>query len=159
MDWEIWRSNVSLKLVSQFINNILIFSSGALDWISVSMNAVVFILATLGNILVITTLLNKKMSTVTNYFLFSLAASDLMVALFCIPITTVGRLKAEFIFGEPMCKIFGYLMSEYATQFFLVGRLHVFERASFHPTVVENRTIRFSICPHECAPPKGREFL
>lgn len=77
------------------------------------MNAIVFVLATVGNVFVIATLvMSEEKITVTNRFLRSLAVSDLMVALFCIPITTVGKLKAEFIFGEAICKIFGYLMSK-----------------------------------------------
>ncbi|KAG7262198.1 hypothetical protein CRUP_036177 [Coryphaenoides rupestris] len=50
------------------------------------------------------------MRTVTNLFLLSLAASDLMVALVCIPFTLIPNLMRDFIFGAGMCKLVMYFM-------------------------------------------------
>nr|UKQ02631.1 cholecystokinin-type receptor [Ophionotus victoriae] len=73
------------------------------------MYIVIFILAVVGNILVIMTLVhNKRMRTVTNVFLFSLAVSDVLFAIVCIPFTLVGNILQRFIFGAGICKIVPY---------------------------------------------------
>ncbi|XP_029386702.1 cholecystokinin receptor isoform X3 [Echeneis naucrates] len=50
------------------------------------------------------------MRTVTNTFLLSLAVSDLMMAVFCMPFTLIPNILKNFIFGAAMCKIVSYLM-------------------------------------------------
>ncbi|KPP71890.1 cholecystokinin receptor type A-like [Scleropages formosus] len=72
---------------------------------------VIFILSVLGNALIITVLLrNRRMRTVTNLFLLSLAASDLMLCLFCMPFTLIPNLMRDFVFGSGMCKVAMYFM-------------------------------------------------
>lgn len=72
--------------------------------------SVIFLLAVVGNFLVILTLVhNKRMRTVTNLFLLNLAISDLLLGIFCMPFTLVGMLLRDFIFGEWMCKLLPYL--------------------------------------------------
>lgn len=71
---------------------------------------IIFLLAVVGNVLVILTLVhNKRMRTVTNLFLLNLAISDLLLGIFCMPFTLVGMLLRDFIFGELMCKLLPYL--------------------------------------------------
>jgi cholecystokinin-like receptor len=78
--------------------------------------SVIFLLAVIGNALVIMTLVqNKRMRTVTNLFLLNLAISDLLLGIFCMPITLVGMLLRDFIFGEIMCKLLPYLQGMYLT--------------------------------------------
>ncbi|MBN3303481.1 CCKAR protein, partial [Amia calva] len=73
--------------------------------------SVIFLLSVFGNMLIIIVLIvNKRMRTVTNSFLLSLAVSDLMVALFCMPFTLIPNLLEDFIFGAAMCKIASYFM-------------------------------------------------
>ncbi|XP_006639222.1 cholecystokinin receptor-like [Lepisosteus oculatus] len=73
--------------------------------------SVIFLLSVFGNTLIIIVLIvNKRMRTVTNSFLLSLAVSDLMVALFCMPFTLIPNLLEDFIFGAAMCRIVAYLM-------------------------------------------------
>ncbi|XP_041457523.1 cholecystokinin receptor type A-like [Lytechinus variegatus] len=70
---------------------------------------IIFLLAVIGNILVIVTLVqNKRMRTVTNIFLLSLSVSDLLFAILCMPFTLVGNILQRFIFGEGICKIIPY---------------------------------------------------
>ncbi|MGH0174686.1 UNVERIFIED_CONTAM: hypothetical protein FKN15_068693 [Acipenser sinensis] len=73
--------------------------------------SLIFLLSVFGNALIIIVLiLNKRLRTVTNSFLLSLALSDLMVALFCMPFTLIPNLIGDFIFGEAMCKTVAYFM-------------------------------------------------
>ena len=49
--------------------------------------------ALLGNMMVMAVVVSKpSMHTVTNYFLFNLAAADLLVALFCVPVNLIANL-------------------------------------------------------------------
>ncbi|XP_035532782.1 cholecystokinin receptor [Morone saxatilis] len=73
--------------------------------------SLIFFLSVIGNLLIIVVLtVNKRMRTVTNTFLLSLAVSDLMMAVFCMPFTLIPSILKDFIFGAAMCKIVSYLM-------------------------------------------------
>nr|XP_057938554.1 cholecystokinin receptor [Doryrhamphus excisus] len=73
--------------------------------------ALIFVLSVFGNLLIILVLMaNKRMRTVTNTFLLSLAVSDLMMAVFCMPFTLIPSILKDFIFGAIMCKTVSYLM-------------------------------------------------
>ncbi|XP_029461475.1 cholecystokinin receptor type A [Rhinatrema bivittatum] len=73
--------------------------------------SLIFFLSVLGNTLVITVLIrNARMRTVTNIFLLSLAVSDLMLCLFCMPFTLIPNLLRDFIFGSAVCKTATYFM-------------------------------------------------
>lgn len=72
---------------------------------------VIFILAVVGNSLVIVTLIqNKRMRSVTNVFLLSLSISDLVFVCVCLPFTLVGNTLHNFLFGPVMCKLVSYFM-------------------------------------------------
>ncbi|ESP01986.1 hypothetical protein LOTGIDRAFT_111302 [Lottia gigantea] len=80
--------------------------------IQIGFYSVIFLLSMVGNILVIATLIqNKRMRTVTNVFLLSLAISDLLLAVFCMPFTLVPVLLRNFIFGAVMCVLIRYLQA------------------------------------------------
>ncbi|XP_077197156.1 gastrin/cholecystokinin type B receptor [Paroedura picta] len=71
----------------------------------------IFLLSVVGNGLVIAVLaLNRRLRTVTNSFMLSLAVSDLMVAVFCMPFTLIPNLMQTFLFGMAVCKTMSYLM-------------------------------------------------
>ncbi|MGH0149207.1 UNVERIFIED_CONTAM: hypothetical protein FKN15_020370 [Acipenser sinensis] len=73
--------------------------------------SLIFLLSVLGNALIIAVLVrNKQMRTMTNLFLLSLAVSDLMLCLFCVPFTLIPNLMKDFIFGSGVCKIATYFM-------------------------------------------------
>lgn len=75
--------------------------------------SLIFFLSVTGNLLIIVVLtVNKRMRTVTNTFLLSLAVSDLMMAVFCMPFTLIPSILKDFIFGAAMCKIVSYFMGE-----------------------------------------------
>lgn len=78
--------------------------------VQIPLYSVLFLLAVIGNSLVILTLVqNKRMRTITNLFLLNLAVSDLFLGVFCMPFTLVGTLLRDFVFGEVMCKLLPYL--------------------------------------------------
>ncbi|CAL8268493.1 unnamed protein product [Lota lota] len=73
--------------------------------------SLIFLLSVLGNLLIVLVLaVNKRLRTVTNTFLLSLALSDLMMAVFCMPFNLIPSVLKDFIFGAAMCKIVAYLM-------------------------------------------------
>ncbi|CAG5131608.1 unnamed protein product, partial [Candidula unifasciata] len=78
--------------------------------IQITFYTIIFILAFVGNLLIIITLIqNKRMRTVTNVYLLNLAISDLLLAVFCMPFTLVPVLLMDFIFGKFMCIFIRYL--------------------------------------------------
>ncbi|KAK1797131.1 hypothetical protein P4O66_008520, partial [Electrophorus voltai] len=71
----------------------------------------IFLLSVLGNSLIIAVLVrNRRMRTVTNLFLLSLAVSDLMLCVFCMPFTLIPNLMENFVFGSGICKVATYFM-------------------------------------------------
>ena len=76
--------------------------------------SVIFLLAIIGNALVIITLgANRRMRSVTNMFLLNLAISDLLLGVFCMPFTLTGVLLKQFVFGPIMCSLISYLQGKY----------------------------------------------
>ncbi|XP_075774127.1 gastrin/cholecystokinin type B receptor [Pelodiscus sinensis] len=79
--------------------------------VRVLLYALIFVLSVSGNGLVMAVLaLNRRLRTVTNSFLLSLALSDLLLALCCMPFTLLPNLMGTFVFGTPVCKLMAYLM-------------------------------------------------
>lgn len=75
--------------------------------------SIIFLLSIFGNSLIIVVLVrNRRMRTVTNLFLLSLAVSDLMLCLFCMPFTLIPNLMKDFVFGSTICKGAMYFMGE-----------------------------------------------
>uniref|UniRef100_A0A3Q3F8W4 Gastrin/cholecystokinin type B receptor n=1 Tax=Kryptolebias marmoratus TaxID=37003 RepID=A0A3Q3F8W4_KRYMA len=82
-----------------------------MDMFRILLYSLIFLLSVFGNLLIIVVLIvNKRMRTVTNSFLLSLAVSDLMMAVICMPFTLIPNILEDFIFGASMCKIVSYLM-------------------------------------------------
>ncbi|XP_061816229.2 cholecystokinin receptor type A [Nerophis lumbriciformis] len=71
----------------------------------------IFLVGVTGNGIIIAVLSrNKRMWTITNMFLLSLAVSDMMVALVCIPFTLIPNIMKNFVFGSGTCKMVMYFM-------------------------------------------------
>ncbi|XP_057686025.1 cholecystokinin receptor-like isoform X1 [Corythoichthys intestinalis] len=82
-----------------------------MDTLRIVLYILIFLLSVFGNLLIIIVLiLNKRMRTVTNSFLLSLAISDVMMAIFCMPFTLIPNILEDFIFGAAMCKTVAYFM-------------------------------------------------
>ncbi|XP_077615650.1 gastrin/cholecystokinin type B receptor isoform X2 [Crocuta crocuta] len=68
--------------------------------IRITLYAVIFLMSVGGNVLIIVVLgLSRRLRTVTNAFLLSLAVSDLLLAVACMPFTLLPNLMGTFIFG------------------------------------------------------------
>ncbi|XP_071379547.1 pyroglutamylated RF-amide peptide receptor [Centroberyx affinis] len=71
----------------------------------VIMYAVIFMLALVGNSLVVYIVVKKRaMQTATNIFICSLAVSDLLITFFCIPFTLLQNISSEWLGGVLVCK-------------------------------------------------------
>ncbi|XP_067241419.1 pyroglutamylated RF-amide peptide receptor [Chanodichthys erythropterus] len=66
---------------------------------------VIFLLALIGNSLVVYIVLRKRgIQTATNIFICSLAISDLLISFFCIPFTLLQNISSEWFGGVLVCK-------------------------------------------------------
>ncbi|XP_065581716.1 cholecystokinin receptor type A-like isoform X2 [Artemia franciscana] len=80
--------------------------------IVIPLYSTIFMLAVIGNTLVIVTLSrNRRMRTVTNIFLLNLAIADLLLGVFCMPFTLVGQALQNFIFGQLMCNLIPFFQA------------------------------------------------
>ncbi|XP_064125158.1 neuropeptide FF receptor 1 [Loxodonta africana] len=96
----------------------------------------IFLLCMVGNALVCFTVLkNRHMRTVTNVFILNLAVSDLLVGIFCMPITLVDNLITGWPFDNTTCKMSGLVqgMSVSASVFTLVAIAMERFRCIVHP--------------------------
>uniref|UniRef100_F7F980 Neuropeptide FF receptor 2 n=1 Tax=Monodelphis domestica TaxID=13616 RepID=F7F980_MONDO len=68
----------------------------------------IFVLCIVGNSVVCFIVAwNKHMHTVTNFFILNLAISDLLIGIFCMPITLLDNIIVGWPFGSTVCKISG----------------------------------------------------
>lgn len=95
-------------------------TSSSLWWeTQILLYSAIFLLAVLGNCLVILTLVvHQSMRTITNLFLLNLAVSDLLLGVLCMPFTLVGAILRDFVFGDIMCKLVPYLQGLYFIIYF-----------------------------------------
>ncbi|XP_072038926.1 QRFP-like peptide receptor isoform X3 [Amphiura filiformis] len=72
--------------------------------------SLIFVLALVGNALVVIVISRKRsMQTVINLFILSLAISDLLIVVFCIPFTLIDALTVDWVLGSFMCKALNYI--------------------------------------------------
>ncbi|XP_046512918.1 neuropeptide FF receptor 2 [Equus quagga] len=72
--------------------------------------SLIFFLCMVGNTVVCFIVVrNKHMQTVTNLFILNLAISDLLVGIFCMPLTLLDNIIAGWPFGSTTCKISGFV--------------------------------------------------
>ncbi|CAG5119002.1 unnamed protein product, partial [Candidula unifasciata] len=73
--------------------------------------APIFLVAVVGNLVVLLAVLTDRRmrKSSANYFLVNLAIADLLVALMCIPMTTVYYMYNLWLLGTTICKATGYL--------------------------------------------------
>ncbi|ESO87467.1 hypothetical protein LOTGIDRAFT_72476, partial [Lottia gigantea] len=84
-----------------------------LQAIIITMYTLIIVLAVGGNLIVCYTILRvRRMRTVINFFIISLAISDILMAIFCIPFTFVANLVLNYWpFGDILCPIVTFLQT------------------------------------------------
>ncbi|XP_053310926.1 cholecystokinin receptor type A [Spea bombifrons] len=103
--------NGTFTCVEDYSHNTTLPAKDMHQTVRILLYSLIFLLCVLGNSMVIVVLIrNKRMRTVTNIFLLSLAVSDLMLCLFCMPFTLIPNLLKDFIFGSTVCKGATYFM-------------------------------------------------
>lgn len=96
--------------------------------------ALIFVVGTIGNSLVIAVILSKpSMRTVTNFLLLNLAIADMSFLIVCIPFTAYKYASWDWRFGETACKVSQYFV--YVCSYITVYTL-VFISALRYMTVV-----------------------
>lgn len=109
--WNLETANISCSNNASVMRAQYVRHRGESNTLRILLYSLIFFLSVFGNLLIIVVLtVNKRMRTVTNTFLLSLAVSDLMMAVVCIPFTLIPSILKDFIFGAAMCKIVAYLM-------------------------------------------------
>ncbi|XP_029553347.1 pyroglutamylated RF-amide peptide receptor-like [Salmo trutta] len=78
----------------------------------VMMYVIIFILALVGNSLVVYIVVRKRaIQTSTNIFICSLAVSDLLITFFCIPFTLLQNISSEWLGGVLICKTIPFVQT------------------------------------------------
>ena len=109
------ESNLSLYTLntSRNGNSLLKFvkkGSGTEYFVFASLLCVIMLLALFGNLTLIVTIYGrKKLRTRANLFILNLACADLGVALFCIPFSIITCFSREWILGNSLCQLNGFL--------------------------------------------------
>ena len=84
--------------------------SGSQYFVFASLLCVIMLLALFGNLtLIVTIYYRKKLRTRTNLFILNLACADLGVVLFCIPFSIITCFSRDWIFGNSLCQLNGFL--------------------------------------------------
>ncbi|KAK3594752.1 hypothetical protein CHS0354_014182, partial [Potamilus streckersoni] len=86
--------------------------------------ASLIIISVFGNTLVCHVVIkNKRMHTVTNFFIANLAVSDLLLTVLNVPFNIARNLLDEWPFGDVMCRLmnFSLMVSVYISTFTLMG--------------------------------------
>ncbi|KAM9330376.1 cholecystokinin receptor type A [Gastrophryne carolinensis] len=108
---EITDSGAIISCLGDYSHNATLPGKDMHQAVRIFLYSLIFLLGVMGNSLVIVVLIrNKRMRTVTNIFLLSLAGSDLMLCLFCMPFTLIPNLLEDFIFGSSVCRAAFYFM-------------------------------------------------
>ncbi|CAJ0943710.1 unnamed protein product [Ranitomeya imitator] len=110
---EVTETGAIISCLGDYNHNTTLPGKDLHHAVRIFLYSLIFLLGVLGNSLVIVVLIrNQRMRTVTNIFLLSLAVSDLMLCLFCIPFTLIPNLLEDFIFGSTICSAANYFMGQ-----------------------------------------------
>ncbi|KAK2149053.1 hypothetical protein LSH36_470g00003 [Paralvinella palmiformis] len=108
----------------QYDDSVLLFYFILWNVITPILFAIIILVGTVGNVLVIYVILSRvTMQTTTNYLLINLALSDLAFLLIVAPITAYKYAAASWPFGDTACKIVHYVIyvSAYVTVYTLIA--------------------------------------
>ncbi|WAQ95588.1 RYAR-like protein, partial [Mya arenaria] len=119
MDVSIMRENGAYNITSETKTNVTEMSAvkGPIvvpmyqQAIIITMYSIIICLSVFGNSIVCYIVFSsRKMRTVMNFFIVSLALSDILMAVLCIPLTFIANLIINsWPFGETMCPIVSFI--------------------------------------------------
>lgn len=113
-----------------------------MEYTRVVFYAIISIVGTIGNTLVILAYRNPRMRSVTNLFIANLAVADLTVCLINTPVAVIYSILKRWPFGLFLCKLINYIQG--ITVFASVGTLMAIAadryRAIVHPLLPRIRT-------------------
>ena len=87
--------------------------------LSIATESTIFFLinitAILGNCFVLAAISrNPELRKVANWYILTLATADLYVAVTCMPLTVCASIKGEWVYGDVICQIQGYVLQIWA---------------------------------------------
>ena len=87
--------------------------------LSIATESTIFILinitAILGNCFVLAAILrNPELRKIANWYILTLAMTDLLVAVTCMPLTVGASMKGEWVYGDVICQVQGYVLQIWA---------------------------------------------
>lgn len=97
--------NASLKPVQAFNLPALIVVQ------SVFLTLIMIVSAVANSFICRCILVHRSLRTITNSFIFNLAATDFLLSVLCMPFALVSAITGRWVFGEVMCKLTGFLIS------------------------------------------------
>ncbi|XP_064170261.1 neuropeptide FF receptor 1-like [Anguilla rostrata] len=110
LDWKKGQDGSALRDMNNYTFSSYYQHSLPVAVIFIFAYILLFFLCMIGNLVVCFILLkNKQMRTVTNIFILNLAVSDLLVGIFCLPITLMDNLITGWPFDIFICKMSGLI--------------------------------------------------
>ena len=89
----------------------LVVRAQHLIWIEVSFLAIINITAISGNISVCYAVYgNQRLRSLANMFVVALAASDILISVYCMPLSVAALIQGRWIFGTSVCRLQGFAM-------------------------------------------------
>lgn len=73
-------------------------------------------------------LAHRSLRTITNSFIFNLAATDFLLSVLCMPFALVSAITGIWVFGEVMCVLTGFLLSAFCITSILTLALVAIDR-------------------------------
>ena len=107
----------------------------------------IMLTSVIGNSLVLAVVYrNPRLRTITNAYVINLAVSDILMALFCMPLTIISLITVNWSLGDTMCKfqaILGVSLLFISLQIMMitaVNRHFRFDRPRRYPSIFTKRS-------------------
>ena len=114
---------------------------------------IVMLLSIIGNSLVLAVVRrNPRLRTITNAYVINLAIADILMALFCMPLTVISLITVQWSLGEFMCEfqaILGVSMSFLSLQIMALMAVNRYFRIVHpmkFPSILTERSTIVMIC-------------
>ena len=97
------------------LSEALALRTEALVWSETFLLAVINVAAFFGNLLTCYAVYrNQRLRTLPNMFVIALGVSDILMSIFCMPISVVTLFRGRWMFGESFCRFVGFAALTFA---------------------------------------------